>query len=101
MINLLEIGPIFQHFGGQIAVVGEEDQAAGIVIEAADRINTFGQPLETVAESFAAFRIGESGNHFGRFIEHDVDATLVGFNEFAGGFDAVVFGISFAAEFGH
>jgi hypothetical protein len=42
VVMLLKVGPIFQHFGGKIAVIGEKNQAAGVVVEAADGIYALG-----------------------------------------------------------
>src|ERR1700742_361517 len=39
VVLLLEIGPVLEHFGGEVAVVSEEQQAAGVVVEAADGID--------------------------------------------------------------
>jgi hypothetical protein len=100
MVELLEMRPVFEHGGGEIAVIGEEKDPAGVVVEAADGIDAFGQALEAISQGLAAFGVGHGGDHFGRFIENDVNAALVVFDEFAGGFDAVCVGVGFAAEFG-
>jgi len=42
VVMLLKVGPVFQHFGGEVAVVGEKNQAAGVVIKTADGIYAFG-----------------------------------------------------------
>jgi hypothetical protein len=42
VVMLLKIGPVFQHFGGEISVVGEKNQATGVIVEATDGINTLG-----------------------------------------------------------
>jgi hypothetical protein len=39
MVVLLKVGPVFQHFSGEVAVVGEKNQAASVVIQAADGIH--------------------------------------------------------------
>ena len=101
VIHLREIGPIFQHFGGEIAVVGEKDETAGVVIEAADGIDALGQAAQEISECLAALGIGHGGNDFGRLVEDEVDATLVGLDKFSGGFDAVFGGVGFAAKFGN
>jgi hypothetical protein len=99
VIDLLKIGPVFEHFGGEVAIVREKNEAAGVVIETADGIDALGQAAEKIPESLAAFGIGHSGDDFGRLVEHEIDATLVGFDKLAGGFDAVFGGVRFAAQF--
>src|ERR1700736_3096214 len=42
VVMLLKVGPIFQHFGSEISVVGEKNQAAGVIVEAADGIHALG-----------------------------------------------------------
>jgi hypothetical protein len=39
VVMLLKVGPVFQHFGGEIAVVGEKNQAAGVIVQTADRVD--------------------------------------------------------------
>jgi hypothetical protein len=58
VIHLLEVGPVLQHFGGKIAVIGEKNQATGVVVEAADGIYALRETLQTISERFAAFGIG-------------------------------------------
>ena len=101
VIGLLKIGPVFEHFGGEVAVIGQKDEAAGVVIEAAHGVDALRKSAETIAERFAAFGIGESGDDLGRLVHDDVNAALVvGFDEFAGGFDAIMLYVGFGAEFG-
>ena len=100
VIDLRKIGPGFKHGGGEVAIVGEKDEAGVGVVEGADGINAFGEAAEEIAECAAAFGIGERGNDFGRFVEEQVDVILFGFDEAAGGFDLVFGGIGFGAEFG-
>jgi hypothetical protein len=78
VIHLLEIGPVFQHFSGEITVVGEKDETAGVVIEAADGIDALGQTAEEIPERLAALGVGHGGDDFGRLVEDEVDAALVG-----------------------
>jgi hypothetical protein len=100
VIDLLEIGPVFQHFGGEVAVVGEKNETAGVVIEAADGIDALGQAAEEISKGLAALGVGHGGDDFGRLVKDEVDAALVSLNKFAGGFNAVFRGVGFAAEFG-
>ncbi len=56
---------MLEHGGGEIAIVGEEDEAAGVVVERADGIDALGKAAKEIAKSFAAFGIGEGGDDFG------------------------------------
>jgi hypothetical protein len=98
--ELLKIRPVLEHGGSEIAIVGEEDEAAGVVVERADGIDTFWEAAEKIAEGLAAFRIGESGDDFGRLVHEEVDVAALGFNEAASGFDFIFGGIGLGAEFG-
>jgi hypothetical protein len=100
VIDLRELGPGFEHGGGEIAIVGEKDEAGVGVVEGADRINAFGKATEEIAKCAAAFGIGERGDDFGRFVEDEVNVIFFGFDEAAGGFDLVLGGIGLGAEFG-
>lgn len=100
VIDLWEMGPGFEHGGGEIAIVGEKDEAGVGVVEGADRINALGKAAQEIAKRAAALGIGEGGDDFGRFVEDEVDVIFFGFDEVAGGFDLVLGGISLGAEFG-
>jgi hypothetical protein len=100
VIDLRELGPGFEHGGGEIAIVGEKDEAGVGVVEGADRINALGKTAEEIAKCASALGIGERGDDFGRFVEDEVDVILFGFDEAAGGFDLVLGGIGLGAEFG-
>ena len=100
MIDLRELGPGFEHGGGEITIVGEKDEARVGVVEGADRIDAFGKAAEEIAKCAAALGIGKRGDDFGRFVEDEVDMIFFGFDEAAGGFDLVLGGIGLGAEFG-
>jgi len=100
VIDLRELGPGFEHGGGEIAIVGEKDEAGVGVVEGADGINAFGKAAQEIAKGAAALGIGEGGDDFGRFVEKEIDVIFFGFDEAAGGFDLVLGGIGLGAEFG-
>src|SRR5208283_3159140 len=81
VINLRELGPGFKHGGGEIAIVGEKDEAGIGVVEGADGINAFGKAAEEIAKCAAALGIGE-GAEFGDDLA--VDAHLARENELLG-----------------
>jgi len=100
VIDLRKIGPGFEDGGGEIAIVGEKNEAGIGVVEGADGINALGETAEEIAKGAAAFGIGEGGDDFGRFVEEEIDVIFFGFDEAAGGFDLVFGGIGFGAELG-
>ena len=100
VINLRKMGPGSEHGGGEVAIVGEKDEAGVGVIEGADRINALGKTAQEIAKGAAALGIGESGNHFGRFVENEINVIFFSLDEAAGGFDLVLGGIGLGAEFG-
>jgi len=100
VINLRKMGPGFEHGGGEIAIVGEKDEAGVGVVEGADGINALGKAAQEIAEGAAALGIGEGRDDFGRFVKEEIDVIFFGFDEAASGFDLVFGGIGFGAELG-
>jgi len=80
VIDLRKIGPGFKNDRGEIAIVGEKDEAGVGVIEGADGIDALGETAEEIAEGAAAFGIGEGGNNLGRFVEEEIDVIFFGFD---------------------
>ena len=99
VIDLRELGPGFKNGGGEIAIVGEEDEAGVSVVQRADGIDALGKAAEEIAERAAALGIGEGGDDFGRFVEEEINVIFFGSDEAAGSFDFVFGGIGFGAEF--
>jgi len=100
VVGLVEMIPVFEELGGQVAIVGKKDQAGGGVFEIADGIDTFGKTAKIITKIFAALGIGERGDDFGRLVEEEIDVARSGFDGASGSFDFVGGGISFGAEFG-
>jgi hypothetical protein len=97
--GLIEMVPVFKELRGQVAVVGEKDEAGSGVFEIANRIDAFGKAAKKIAESFAALRIGERRDDLGWFVEEKIDVARSGLDESAGGFDFVGGRIGLGAEF--
>jgi hypothetical protein len=100
VIDLRKIAPGFEHGGGEVAIVGEKDEAGIGVVERTDGINALGKTAQEIAKGSAALGVGEGGDDFGRFVEEEINVIFFGFDEAAGGFDLVFGGIGFGAEFG-
>jgi hypothetical protein len=98
--ELLQIRPVLEHGRSNVAIVGEKDEAAGVVVERADGIDAFRKTAQEIAKSFAAFGISESGDYFGRLVHEEINVTAFGFDEAAGGFDSIFGGIGLGAKFG-
>jgi hypothetical protein len=99
MKELLEIGPVPEHGGGEVAIIGEKHQAAGAVVKRTDGIDTFRKATEKIAERLTAFGIGKRGDNFGRLVHEQINVAALGFHEAAGGFDLVARGIGLGAQF--
>lgn len=100
MVGLLKMIPVFEQLGGEVAIVGHENESGGGVFEIAHGIDALRKATKKIAEGFASFRIGERGDDFGRLVEEQVDVALVGIDGAASGFDFVFGGIGLGAEFG-
>lgn len=57
---------------GEIAVVGEKEEALAEVIQPADRVDTFAHTFEELHHCFAAFGIKDGGDDVLRFVERVV-----------------------------
>ncbi len=69
-----------EHALGPVAVVGEQQQALGIAIESAHRIEPRGFATKLrrneVEDGFACVRVADRARHAGRLGHHQVDAFL-------------------------
>ena len=91
---------MLEELRGEVAVVGEEDEAGSGVFEIADRVNALGKTAKKIAKGLAPFGIGEGGNNFGRFVEEEIDVVRGGVGDSAAcSFDFVGGGIGFRAKF--
>jgi hypothetical protein len=88
------------HAIGKVAVVGEQQETARMVFEAADRKDAFANAVEEIAEAAAAFGVAHGGDDFGGLVEHDVDQLGRRLDELAGNFDVVARGVGLGAQLG-
>jgi hypothetical protein len=98
-VGLWERRQSFHHAAGEFAVVGQENHAACGVVQTADRKNAVGDSDQIIAKRAAAFRVGERGDDFGRLVHQKIDVLFGGLCDAASGFDAIVLGVGFGAEF--
>src|SRR3981189_618120 len=75
-IRLRQIRRCFQHAAGKVAVVGEEDNAAGRVVETANWKYAFGDTDEQIANGAAAFGVGERRNNLRWLVGGHIGAPL-------------------------
>ena len=101
VIGLLDMFPVPEQFGGEIAIVGEQDDAGRRVLEIADRIDARGKAAQGISQRLAAFWIGHRSDDFGRFVKRQVNQLLGRGDDFPGGFDTVGCEVGFRAELGH
>src|SRR6266566_3960958 len=99
-IRLRQIGRRFQHAAGKVAVVGEEDDAAGRVVETAYWKYAFGDTDEQIANGATPFGVGERRNNLRWLVEEHIGARLRNVSGLASGFDPVMLGVGLDAEFG-
>ncbi len=100
VVALLDMFPIFEESGGEVAVIGQEDKPARGVFEIADGIDSRGKAAERVFKRLAAFWVGHRGDNFRRLVEREIDVVFGGGDDFAGGFDFVGCEVRFSAELG-
>ncbi len=98
--GLRELVPDAENGGSEVAIVGEQDEAAVVVIESADGIDALGKTAQEIAKGAAILRIGEMGDDFGRFVDDEIGGLFCGIDEAAGNFDAVGIGVGLGAELG-
>jgi len=85
----------------QIPVVGEEQQALGVVVEPAHRIHVLAHPVQQVDHRSAALRIGTRRDETSRFVEQDVALALGGRQPSAVDADVVGVGVGLGAHLLH
>jgi hypothetical protein len=85
---------------GELAIIGEQQQAFAGIVEAADGEDALLHAAQQVHDGLAAFRIGHGGDALAWFVERDVDVGAGGAQQSAVDFDVVGFDVGFGAEFG-
>ena len=100
VVSLLEMVPAFEKLGSKITVVGEEDQAGCRVFEIANGVDTIWKASKEVAQGFAPFGIGESGDDFRWFVEKEIYTARRRIDGTPRGFNLVYSRVGFCTEFG-
>lgn len=89
-----------QHQVCEIAVVGQENQAHGVIFEAADWKNALGDSVKQIAESATPFRVAHGGNYLRGLIQEKINSLLFGTQEPAVYLDVIARFVSFGAHLG-
>ena len=82
----------------EFAVVGEQHQALGVVVQPADVEQALGPVAEEVGDGFVAAGVGHGGQHLGRLVEGQVHQPGPGRDPFPVHPDHLVFGVDPGAE---
>ncbi len=85
----------------ELAVVGEDQQAFAVEVEAADGIDAFAHMLHQVHDRWAAFRIGDRCYITTRLVERKINVALRPVQQLAIYLDVVSLRIGFAAQLGY
>jgi len=86
---------------GKIPVIGQEQQALGIVVQPADRVYADLDAFEQIMHRGSSLRIGHGRHKSRRLVQHDIRRRLFGVNEFAVNLDMVFVWVGLGAELGH
>lgn len=79
--DVVGLGNMVSGFGellGQVAVVGEEQEAFAGVVEATDGVDALGQIAEELHDGGATFGVGDGGDVAFRLVQQEIDESLWG-----------------------
>jgi hypothetical protein len=85
---------------GEVAVVGEEDQSFGVVVETADGIDALAHALDQIDDRAATLRVFDGSHHFLRFVQEEVAMRFRFGDELPVDFDVIDAGSGFRPELG-
>ena len=87
--------------GRQVAIVGQNQQPLGVVVEAADGIQVVGQTLDEVHDGPALLWVAPGRHVAPRLVEQDVAPPGVGLDPPPVDLDLIAVGVGLGAEFAH
>ena len=85
---------------GELAVVGDEEQAFAHIVQAADRVEALAHLVKKLHDGGAAFGILDRGHKALGLVQHEVAQTLGALQQLAVHADVVAAGVSLGAERG-
>ncbi len=84
--------------GGQVAVVGQQQQAFGVVVQPADRVDVLVHAAQQIDHGRAPLRIGPGGHEAGGLVEQDVALGFGAAHAPAVHADVVLVGVGLGAQ---
>jgi hypothetical protein len=86
---------------GKIAVIRQEQQALGIVVQPAHGIDTDFDTFQQIMHRGPSLRVGHGGHKTRGFVQHNIRRRLFGVDEFAVNLDMVFVRVGLGPELGH
>lgn len=86
---------------GKIAVIRQEQQTLGIVVQPADRIYADLDAFQQIMHHGPSFRVGHGRHKTRGLVQHNIGRRLSGVNEFAVNLDMIFGWIGLGPELGH
>ena len=66
-----------QQAGGQLAVIGQQQQPGRVIVEPTDRKDALADLAEQLTDRWSPFRVGQGADHTGRFVEQKIQPRRV------------------------
>lgn len=86
---------------GQLAVVGQEQQAFGVVVEPSDRVDALAHARQQVDDSRPALGIGHRRHIAARFVQQEIAERLAHGDPAPVDADVILFRVGFRSELAH
>jgi len=100
-VRLRKLVPGMGHHMGKIAVVRQQKQAFGVIVEPAHGIDTDLDAFQEMRDDRAALGVRHGRDETGRLVQHDVGLGLLRIDQFAVDLDVIMVRIGLGSEFGH
>ena len=66
-----------QQAGGQLAVIGQQQQPGRVIVEPTDRKDALAHPAEQLTDRWPPFGVGQGADHTSRFVEQKIQPGRV------------------------
>jgi hypothetical protein len=80
LVGAIHLVPRVRQRRGEVAVIGEEEQSFGVVVEPSDRIDVLAYAAQQIDHGRTALGIRPRGHVSGRLVEQDVAMAFGGFH---------------------
>ena len=101
LIDPLDLVARMGQGGGEVAVVGENQEPFGVEIEPADRIDVLPDTLQQIEDGAAMLRVRSRRNVVARFVQEEIAVVLGALDAAFVDPDVVDIGIGLGAKLGH